>query len=213
MTDRLPHTLRSDARDNRERILDAARALFAADGLDVPMREVARRAGVGPATLYRRFPTKQALVTEAFAEQMRTCRSVADEGLAHPDPWLGFCFVIEQVCELHARDRGFTEAFMSAFPDAMDFAADRADAVRAIAELARRAKDAGRLRRDFVLDDLILMLMAHRGIHAPSTAARVAAARRFAAFVVQAFSASAEQAPLPPVPLLAPPARVFEGRP
>ena len=58
VTDRLPHTLRSDALDNRERILDAARAVFAAEGLDVPMREIARRAGVGPATLYRHFPTK-----------------------------------------------------------------------------------------------------------------------------------------------------------
>jgi AcrR family transcriptional regulator len=52
VTDRLPHTLRSDARHNREIILDAARTLFAAEGLNVPMREIARRAGVGPATLH-----------------------------------------------------------------------------------------------------------------------------------------------------------------
>ncbi|WP_408639177.1 TetR family transcriptional regulator [Nocardiopsis endophytica] len=50
MTDRLPHNLRSDARDNRERIVAAAHALFAAEGLDAPMHEVARRAGVSPAT-------------------------------------------------------------------------------------------------------------------------------------------------------------------
>jgi AcrR family transcriptional regulator len=67
VTRRLPHTLRSDARDNRELILDAARAVFAADGLNVPMREIARRAGVGPATLYRHFLTKEMLVTEALA--------------------------------------------------------------------------------------------------------------------------------------------------
>ncbi|MEU8275292.1 helix-turn-helix domain-containing protein [Microbispora bryophytorum] len=71
MTGRSPQILRSDALDNRERILDAARALFAAEGLDVPMREIARRAGVGPATLYRRFPTKQLLVTEVFTDEMR----------------------------------------------------------------------------------------------------------------------------------------------
>jgi hypothetical protein len=57
----------------------------------------------------------------------------------------------------------------------MDFAADREYALRATAELARRAKETGRLRPDFVLDDLILMLMANGGIHASSTAARVAA--------------------------------------
>jgi AcrR family transcriptional regulator len=64
------YTLRSDALDNRERILDAAGAVFAAEGLNVPMREITRRAGVGPATLYRHFPTKEALVTEAFTEEM-----------------------------------------------------------------------------------------------------------------------------------------------
>ena len=88
MTDRLPHTLRSDALDNRERILDAARAVFAADGLDVPMREIARRAGVGPATLYRRFPTKQTLATEAFTEQMHACHAIVQEGLADATSWL-----------------------------------------------------------------------------------------------------------------------------
>jgi AcrR family transcriptional regulator len=198
VTSRLPHTLRSDARDNRKLILDAARALFAAEGLDIPMREVARRAGVGPATLYRHFPTKQALVADAFAEQMRACHSIVDEGLADPDPWHGFCLVIEEICALHARDRGFTTAFMSAYPSALDFAADREYALRSVARLARRAKDAGRLRPDFVLDDLILMLMANGGIRASTPAAAVAASRRFAALAIQAFQASPQASPLPP---------------
>jgi AcrR family transcriptional regulator len=205
VTDRLPHTLRSDARDNRERILDAARTVFAAEGLDVPMREIARRAGVGPATLYRRFPTKERLVTEAFTDQMRACYAVVDEGLADPDPWHGFCLVIERICELHARDRGFTAAFMSTFPNAVDFAAVREDSLNSIAELARRAKDAGQLRPDFVLDDLILVLQANSGIHATSPAAQVAASRRFAALAIQAFHASPAASPLPPVAQLAPP--------
>ena len=203
MTDRLPHALRSDARDNRELILNAARALFAAEGLDVPTREIARRAGVGPATLYRRFPTKESLATAAFADQMRACHAIVDEGLADPDPWHGFCLVIEKICELHARDRGFTAAFMSAFPRAMDFAADREYALKSVAELARRAKHAGRLRPDFVLDDLVLMLMANGGIRAASPAAAVAASRRFAAFAIRAFQASPEASPLPPAARLA----------
>ncbi|MFF0452761.1 TetR/AcrR family transcriptional regulator [Nocardia africana] len=210
MPDDLPHpldsprALRSDARDNRERILEAARALFATEGLDVPMREVARRAGVGPATLYRRFPTKQILATEAFTGQMHACRAVVDEGLAEPDPWRGFCLVIEKLFELHARSRGFTEAFTAAFPHALDFTAERAYALKALAALAHRAKDAGRLRPDFVVDDLILMLLANRGIHLGSPAARVAASRRFAAFVIQAFATTAQTAPLPPVARVAP---------
>jgi len=204
MTGHLPHPLRSDARDNRELILDAARAAFAAEGLEVPMREIARRAGVGPATLYRRFPTKQDLVTEAFTEQLQACHVIVNEGLAAPDPWLGFCLVIEKICELHARNRGFTAAFMSSYPGAVNFAADREWALRSIAQLARRAKDAGRLRADFVVDDLILILMANGGIRAVSTAAAVAASRRFAALAIQAFHASAERLPLPPAAPLAP---------
>ncbi|MGW1058597.1 TetR/AcrR family transcriptional regulator [Micromonospora rubida] len=189
MVDRLPQTLRSDALDNRERILDAARALFAAEGLDVPMREIARRAGVGPATLYRRFPTKQALAAEAFTEQMYACHAIVEEGLADPDPWQGFCLVIEKLCGLHARNQGFTTAFISAFPHAMDLAAGREHALTSLAELARRAKDTGHLRPDFVLDDLILMLGANRGLHATSTNDRVVASRRFAAFAIRAFRA------------------------
>jgi AcrR family transcriptional regulator len=184
--DRLPQTLRSDALDNRERILDAARAAFAAEGLDVPMRAIARRAGVGPATLYRRFPTKQALATEAFTEQMNACHAIVEEGLADPDPWHGLCLVIEKLCELHARNRGFTTAFTAAFLHAMDLAAGRE---HALTSLARRAKDTGHLRPDFVLDDLILMLMANGGLHATSTNARVAASRRFAALAIRAFRA------------------------
>ncbi|WP_245665051.1 TetR/AcrR family transcriptional regulator [Actinoplanes subtropicus] len=202
MPDRLPHSLRSDARDNRDRILTAARALFAAEGLDVPMREIARRAGVGPATLYRRFPTKDSLVNEAFRERMAACSAILAEGLAEPDPWHGFCLVIEKVCELHARDRGFTVAFMSAFPHTIDFTAARDRAVRDVAELARRAKSTGHLRADFVIEDLILVLMTNGGIRAPSPAAAVAASRRFAALLIQAFRATPGAAPLPPPPRL-----------
>lgn len=205
MTDRLPHrtqarALRSDARDNRDRILDAARAVFAAEGLDVPMREIARRAGVGPATLYRRFPTKEALVTEAFTEQLHLCEAIADEGLADPDPWHGFRLVIDKLCALHARDRGFTAAFMSTYPNAIDFASARDRAVKAITELARRAKATGRLRPDFVVNDLVLVLMANSGIRATSRAAQVAASRRFAALAIQAFQSVD---PLPPPARLA----------
>lgn len=203
MTDRLPHPLRSDALENRERILEAARALFATEGLNVPMREIARHAGIGPATLYRRFPTKQTLVTEAFAAETRACHAIVDEALADPDPWHGFCLVMEKTCELHARNRGFTEAFLAAFPHTMDAAMDRASVLRSIAELANRAKDAGDLRADFVVDDLIIMLMANRGIHATSATAQVAASRRFAALMIQSFQASPARSPLPPAARLA----------
>lgn len=202
MTGPLPHTVRSDAMDNRERILDAARALFSADGLDVPMREIARRAGVGPATLYRHFPTKQLLATEAFADQLSACRTIVDEGCADPDPWRGLCLVIEKICELHARDRGFSEAFMSTFPGVPD-GGGREYTVQAVAGLAQRAKDAGHLRPDFVLDDVILILMANKGIHTRSADTQVMASRRFAGLAIQALKACPQHTPLPPAARLA----------
>ncbi|WP_239165085.1 TetR/AcrR family transcriptional regulator [Actinoplanes palleronii] len=200
-----PDTLRSDARDNRERILAVARTAFGADGLGVPMREIARRAEVGPATLYRRFPTKEALVIEAFAEQMALCTSIVEDGLSDPDPWHGFCTVVERVCELHAGNQGFTAAFMAAFPHAIDFTTTREQTLRAVGELARRAKAAGHLRSDFVISDLLLVLQANSGVRAESPADALLAARRFAALQIQGFRASPGAPPLPPparLPLL-----------
>jgi AcrR family transcriptional regulator len=195
VTSPLPHPLRIDALDNRERILDAARTVFTTEGLDVPMREIARRAGVGPATLYRRFPTKQLLATEVFTGLAGACHAIVDEALAAADPWRGFCLVIEKICELHARNRDFTAAFTAAFPQATDVAADRRDTLRSVTELTRRARDAGYLRPDFSLDDLILMIMANNGIHATSRATRIAASRRYAAHVIRAFEAGPAAAP------------------
>ena len=205
MTSQLPQTVRSDALDNRARILDAARAVFGEAGLSAPMREVARQAGVGPATLYRHFPTKQALVVETFAEQRRACHAAVRDALADSDPWHGFRSLIERICELHACSRGFADAFMTAFPEAMDFSADRERTLRAVAQLARRAQETGRLRPGFVVDDLILMLMAHRGVQDAPRAVRLTASRRFAAYVIEAFRAAPETVaptPLPPAPRL-----------
>ncbi|MGW1563209.1 TetR/AcrR family transcriptional regulator [Streptomyces sp. NPDC002144] len=205
MTSRLPQTVRSDARDNRARILDAARAVFGEEGLSAPMREVARHAGVGPATLYRHFPAKQVLIAETFAEQRRACHAAVRDALTDPDPWHGFRSLIERICELHAHSRGFADAFMTAFPEAMDFTADQERTLRAVGELARRAQETGQLHPGFVVDDLVLMLMAHRGLQSTPRAARAAASRRFAAYVIEAFRAAPQTeapTPLPPAPHL-----------
>ncbi|WP_030520423.1 TetR/AcrR family transcriptional regulator [Nocardia rhamnosiphila] len=187
MPDRLPHMLRADAQDNRDRILEVARALFAEKGIDITMREVARRAEVGPATLYRRFPAKQALIDAAFADEMRSCRQIVEDGCADADPWRGFCSVIERITVLNGRNQGFVDAFMSANPETDSFAAHRVALLSMLADLAGRAKKAGRLRRDFVIDDLVLVLLTGRGLAAVPPARRETSARRFAALVVDAF--------------------------
>ncbi|MFD5142998.1 TetR/AcrR family transcriptional regulator [Streptomyces sp. NPDC058401] len=207
MTGQLPRPARSDALDNRARILDSARTVFGEKGLGAPVRDVARHAGVGPATLYRHFPTKQALIEEAFAEQGRACHAAVRDALTDPDPWHGFRGLVERICELHAHSWGFAEAFMAAFPETVDFAADRERTVRAVAELARRAQETGRLRPGFVVDDLILMLTAHRGLRDAPRPARLAASRRFAAYVIEAFRAVPQtggHTPPRPTPCLGP---------
>ncbi|MFC8126334.1 TetR/AcrR family transcriptional regulator [Streptomyces sp. NPDC057302] len=196
--------LRADALHNRGRILEAARDLFAARGLDVPMAAIARRADVGVATLYRRFPTRDSLVTEVFEDQLAACGAAVDDALADPDPWRGFRTVIEKVCAMHVVDRGFTAAFLTAFPDAVAFERERECAERGFAQLVRRAKEAGRLRADFAPSDLPLLLMANSGITADSTEAALAASRRFVAYLLDSFRAdrAAPPEPLPePVPL------------
>ncbi|MCX5046388.1 TetR/AcrR family transcriptional regulator [Aldersonia sp. NBC_00410] len=183
----MPHILRSDAQDNRDRVLEAARQLFSERGTRITMREVARHAGVGPATLYRRFPTKQVLVDAAFADEMRSCQSIVDDGCADPDPWRGFCSVIEGISVLNSRNQGFVDAFMSANPQIDTVAVHRASLLRMLAKLADRAKATGELRHDFVIDDLVLVLLAGRGLSSTPPTDREAAARRFAALAIDAF--------------------------
>lgn len=197
VTGTVPQSLRSDARENRDRVLDAARILFSERGIDVTMRAIARRAGVGPATLYRRFPTKQDLVDEAFAHELQACRAIVEDGCADDDPWRGFCSVIERISVLNASNQGFVDAFMADRPDAVAFRVHRESLLKSLAGLARRAKATGGLRRDFVIDDLVLVLMAGRGLSSTRPADRVVAARRFAALAVEAFRASDTNGRLP----------------
>lgn len=193
---------RSDARYNRQRILGSARAAFAANGLNVSMTGIARRAGVGIATLYRHFPAKSDLVIEVFSDQITECVAVIDHALADPDPWHGFRTVIEKLCAMQAADRGFTTVFLASVPDVTAFERERVRAENAFAELARRAKAVGKLRPDFVRDDLTLVMMANSGVSADSEEDALAASRRLAAYLIQAFQADPERLPLPPVPRL-----------
>src|SRR5687767_1713547 len=98
--------LRADAAGNRRRIVEAARAVFAEQGIGAPLDGVARRAGVGRATLHRRFPTRDALVAAAFEDRMAEYAQAASAALAEPDPWTGFRGFVEHVCAMQARDRG-----------------------------------------------------------------------------------------------------------
>ncbi|MFD8779334.1 TetR/AcrR family transcriptional regulator [Streptomyces sp. NPDC059916] len=190
--------LRADARRNRERVLAAARAVFAEHGIDAPMATVARRAGVGVATLYRHFPTRDALVRGAFAKQMDTCVRALTEALAAPDPWQGFQQLIETVCALQREERGFPAAFVAAFPDSTpEHAQARQRAERDFTTLVRRAQASGALRADFHPSDLAMVLLAHCGL-VTALPGDGAASRRLVAYLLQSFRADTANELLPP---------------
>ncbi|MDI1461260.1 TetR/AcrR family transcriptional regulator [Catellatospora sp. KI3] len=197
-----PGRTRSDAVRNRALVLAAAGAAFAAAGFDVPMAAIARRAGVGMATLYRHFPTREVLVTEVFADRFRACAAVAEEAFADDDPWRGFCTLVTKVCAIQAEDRGFTAAFLTAFPTAVDYERERARAEDGFVRLAERAVAAGSLRADFALADLIMLLVANDAVIAAAPAGQASAAsRRLVAYLLQSFAAGHDR-PLPPAPRL-----------
>jgi AcrR family transcriptional regulator len=192
-------SLRADAERNRRRIVRAARQVFAEQGLEAPLNEVARRAGVGIATLYRRFPTREDLITCVFAEKMSAYAEAIEEALADPDPWRGFCAYIERVCAMQAEDHGFTEVLTLTFPTAKAFEAKRNEAYRGFTELIARTKNDGRLRADFSPEDLVLLLMANAGVVAATAGTAPDAWRRLVAYMTQAFAAERTH-PLPPAP-------------
>src|SRR5947208_234412 len=110
--------LRSDAERNRARIVAAARTVFGRGGLNASMASVAGEAGVGIATLFRRFPTKEDLVAAVFADRMDAYAVVVAEALDDPDPWRGLVGIIESVCAMQAADYGFADVLTMTFPTA-----------------------------------------------------------------------------------------------
>ncbi len=138
--------------------------MFASHGLDVPIEDVARRAGVGVATLYRRFPTRASLIAGAFEPKLSIYADAVEQALLDPDPWSGFCGYIERICLMQAEDQGFAHVSTMTFPVAKEFETIRRRAYKGFTELVRRAKASGDLRSDFVVEDFPMLLMANAGV-------------------------------------------------
>ncbi|MFE5110617.1 TetR/AcrR family transcriptional regulator [Streptomyces sp. NPDC056663] len=205
-----PAGLRADARRNRERILEAAREVFAAQGTDAPMS-----AGVGVATLYRRFPTRTALATAAFTEQLALCAAAFDEALTGPDPGHGLYVLLEKVCTTQVTDRGFASVFLDQFPDALDHDHDheRDCAEEGLARLIQRARETGQLRDDFDPADITLLLLANSGLAGQPRETALAASRRLLAYLFQGFQAQTPGSLPPPAAMELREIRQPPGRP
>ncbi|REE99372.1 TetR/AcrR family transcriptional regulator [Thermomonospora umbrina] len=192
------HGLRADAERNRGRILAAARRLFAREGLGVSMAAVAREAGVGKATLSRRFATREDLITAVFADRMDAYATAVADALADPDPWHGFVDYVQAVCAMQAADRGFADVLTMTFPTAKALEVRRAQAYGDFLELITRAKATGHLREDFTDRDLPILLMANAGVIAATGDTAPDAWRRLVGHMLRSYATPG--APLPPLP-------------
>lgn len=147
--------LRADARRNREAIIKAARHIFGRKGAEAQMDDVARRAGVGMGTVYRHFPTKDALIEALIADRFTQITKVAREGLEDPDPWAALRRSLWFGAELGARDRAITGMF-SDRTEVITRA--RGELNEVTAELLRRAQAAGDARSDLEPEDIAVVM-------------------------------------------------------
>lgn len=191
--------MRADAARNRAAIVAAAREVFAAQGLEAPLEEIALRAGVGIATLYRRFPAREQLVAAALLDKVTKYADAAARARAAADPWTGFVGYVLRICELQAGDRGLSDLLSMALADDEHIEHLRATANAQVAELVERAKRAGKLRHDFVDEDLFLLLIASAAVGQVTKADCPDAWRRFVALALDGFERR-DAACLPPPP-------------
>lgn len=183
--------LRADAERNRQAIVAAARTAFAEAGTEVSIAEIARRAGVGFATVQRRFPTKSALVAEVVAAQLAELRVVDEgspgEGGGLPSDgdgsWETFAGPIRACCAHQASEPGLADAFarvLEAASEAHGSDPTVREPVAALFEhLAAGARASGHLRPDVTLDDVLLLVKANAGVVANSPGNEAEASRRF----------------------------------
>ncbi|KFZ79957.1 TetR family transcriptional regulator [Amycolatopsis sp. MJM2582] len=188
--------LRKDARRNRDLLIEAARGLYAARGLDVALEEIAKTAGVSIGTLYNHFPQRADLVNAVFADRTETVAKLAEHALSLDDAWTGLTSFVERVCELQAADRGYNELASTRPPQAEDL--ERG--YELMTRIVERAKESGALREDFTLEDMAFVTWGiARTVEATATV-RPEVWRRHLALLFDGMRASAAN-PLPEPPL------------
>jgi AcrR family transcriptional regulator len=152
-----PKPLRRDAERNRQRILEAARVVFARHGLDVSLDTIAKEAGVGVGTVYRRFADKEELIEALFEQSLEEVVGAAREALAVADPWEAFVsFLEDAMCRQNA-DRGLKQLLMSSEHGHEQIARARDELIPLVTELVERAQRSGQLRPDVAASDFPLI--------------------------------------------------------
>jgi len=153
-------TLRADAERNRRLIVEAAAQAFAEEGFDVGVAEIARRAGVGNATVFRRFPTKDALFDAIIEDRIAELDAAAAAALEVADPWEALVQFLETAAALQARDRGLYQATEQRLVKHPEILEKHRCVVDHVDPLVRRAQNAGVLRADITTTDLLGIMKA-----------------------------------------------------
>jgi AcrR family transcriptional regulator len=149
---------RSHARRNHLVLVATAREVFAERGADASLEEIARRAGVGIGTLYRHFATRDALIDAVFERRVGDFLAIAETAAAEPDAWLAFVGFLEATLELQAGDRLLKDVFLRSPPGAGRVERAREELRSVVVQVLERAREGGRLRADFTLADLSLLI-------------------------------------------------------
>lgn len=191
--------LRRDAERNRQRILSAAREVFASEGLSASLDDIAHHAGVGVGTVYRRYPNKQSLIDALFEDRLASVVAVLEEEVANRDPWAGLAGALGRVAEMQAEDRGLMELLIG---DARrsDMVGECHRQIEPLAEtLVVRAQRDGSLRADAAPTDIgLIMLMLGLLSRAMGDGRRHPELwRRFLAIALDGLRSEAARVPLP----------------
>jgi AcrR family transcriptional regulator len=154
-----PRVLRADAQRNRERVLEVAQAVFAIEGLDVPIDDIARRAGLGVGTLYRHFPTKQALFAAIVHDRMSRLADQAAALADDPDPGRAFFDLVDLLAVEVQRKKDLGQAITGI--DMHEVMAETKARLRAaFTRLLQNAQRAGAVRAELEYDDVLALVSA-----------------------------------------------------
>ncbi len=178
--------LRKDAAENRTKLLAAARRVFAAQGTDAPLESVAAEAGVGIATLYRRFPAREDLLALVVEDELEHYVDAIERALTFEDPSEGFTSFLEGMCELQASQPGLCHAPYLHLPNAARVEALREQLQTLTERLIANAKATGSLRPDVTLSDVMLLASANAGIIANAPSDEPGALRRHLELMLRA---------------------------
>ena len=196
--------LRADARRNREAILKAAKKVFAKQGTVAQMDDIARAAKLGVGTLYRHFPTKDALIRALMADRVEHIATFIREGLEDADAFRGLTDSMRRGAELAARDKALSGIFTELAPEAFAEFGVSLGLFDNAAALVARAKEQGTLREDFDWTDIPVLMCGVMGpMHqmAPSST-RPGPWMRHIQLVIDGMRACPDNGPLPDEPLV-----------